>query len=470
MNIHKIFISNTLLLVVKAIMPLVLTPIFLSTWGGATYSEWLIFLSYLAFLGLYDLGLSNYSITHIHLRKSKKIRTAKIFNLLTSIHISLSFFILVVFCIFIFLVNQLTDNFSIHILIMLGLVTIFSVINGYINSISRIYNNQHHAVYISLIYNTINYLGIYILLKLQADQISVASWMLFSVSLSIFAIYNFIIRKYNLSFKYLFSIRVYKAYINRSIFYLLYKLTAILKVHFPIIIISAINPINIVIFTLHRAIVNIQTQILNLINNSILQDLTRSNALFSNIVFIYLLIFGITAISISVITHSIYEYIFPIWIGDGYENYFSRELMLLFLFHGLAHILWFSLSIFLVSKNDHELLSKKVLSYTFISNLLSIPGYFYFGLYGFMWSMIFLETILGQFWLQRFILHKLNINFLVPFKAYLVLAGYLFLLIGINFLTLSIIFKILIILLAFLTSISIIISLYKEDLLSVFKH
>ena len=470
MNIHKIFIGNTLLLAVKAVMPIILTPVFLHTWGGEEYTQWLIFLSYLAFLGLYDLGLSNYAITHVHLRKSKKISTRIFFNLLTSIHISLTIFVLVLFCIFIFIIEQLGNNFSISVLVMLGLVTIFSAVNGYIISISRIYNNQHHAVYISLLYNVINYIGIYFLLQFQADQTSVASWMLFTVSLSILASYKFIINKYDLLFRYSYSTRAYRAYLNRSIFYLFYKLTAILKVHFPILIISSMNPINIVIFTLHRAIVNIQNQFLNLVNNSLLQDLTRNSKSLSNIIFIYLSIFGVVSISISVTTHILYQYIFPVWIGEGYEKYFSKELMFLFLFHGLAHILWFSTSIFLVAQNDHVLLSKKVLSYTLISNILSIPGYYYYGLHGFMWSMILLETILGQFWLLRFILIKLNVGFKVPLKAYLILVIYLCLLLAINVLIFSIIHKLLIILLLCFFFISSIIGFYKEDIFSVFKH
>ena len=144
--------------------------------------------------------------------------------------------------------------------------------------------------------------------------------------------------------------------------------------------------------------------------------------------------------------------------------------MFLFLFHGLAHILWFSTSIFLVAQNDHVLLSKKVLSYTLISNILSIPGYYYYGLHGFMWSMILLETILGQFWLLRFILIKLNVGFKVPLKAYLILVIYLCLLLAINVLIFSIIHKLLIILLLCFFFISSIIGFYKEDIFSVFKH
>jgi O-antigen/teichoic acid export membrane protein len=457
-------------MVIKIMMPLILVPIFLKTWGSESYSEWLVLFSYVAFLGLVDLGLGNYSTTHVHLRKSKGLSYKKTLKFITSIYINLVLAASIFFLILVYMTNQVGSDLPIPLLILLGFTNILMIVNGYINSIYRIYNEQHYAVYVSIAYNFFNYVGIYFLLQLESNQILIASWMLLVVVCSILIIGTLVKNKYNLSFNYLYSIRVYRTYISKSIFYVLYKLTAILRVHFPVIILSIVNPVNIIIYTLHRTVVNVQNQFLNLVHSTLLQDLTRNSVTISSVVYVVFLFIGVVSISISFITYLLYPYIFEVWIGEGFERFLDQDFLLLFLVYGFINTLWYSNTIFLVAKNDHETLSKKILSYVMLANILSFPAYYYFGLYGYMLALIILEVILGQFWIFRFMLKKLNTGVTIFTKSYLIFLAYFLFLFLINAFKFQVMLEVLFVLFTLLVFTLILYYSYRKKLLALFKH
>lgn len=430
-NIHKVLFGNAALTVIKSIMPIVLVPLYIKTWGNETYSDWLVVISIVSFLGLLDFGLIHYASTHLHILKTKGRKYfLRVNNVILSFFIVMLFGFFIIFGSILFILSTFNIDLNYYLVTFLSLSVGGSIVSSYLISLFRACDRNHYGIYLSIIYNTILYAGIFVLLKYYySNPAVIALWMLLLVSVMICLIIFTLQKLFHLRFEFQSSPKKYLVYLNKSIFFILFTLASALKAQLPILILSLGSAIYVVMFVLHRTIINIQNQLLVFVHTAIWQDLTRSFVMrkvnvINNTFFLNYLFMGMSSITLSFLFYGWYESIFRLWIGEDYLKYLDKNIMAPFLVLGVLNTLWNSGTIFLVSKNDHIELSKKMLVYIVIANLISMPVYLLYNLETYLLSLVFLEIIFGIFWIQRFILYKIDLTLKSYIQSFSVLILY----------------------------------------------
>ena len=427
MTIHKLFKisffknlgSTFTLTTVKSLLPIILIPKFINSWGDVVYAEWLFVMSVLGFISLFDFGLNNYGPNKIHYYRSS---LKKSYTIVRDLIITLNFF-LFVFCLLIFplilicITYVIEFNSSLNLYLILLFFIIISNISGFFNSLFRVFNKQYIGNLFNIVYTILIFTGTYIALDKGKDAIFVACIMLVCslvfVFLTIFVQYKY----FRNSFKFVVNKKYFYLVFLKSIHFQFIKLSSLIKNNSPIILLQNFaSPLLLITYSLHRTLSNALSQVVLLLNNALWQDITRNNAIKKNKLVqsvyltqqLFVVVFGVT---FSLILYIWYVPIMKLWLGSNPLLYTNKPILILFLIMNFIFVYWNSGSIFLVSVNRHEFLAKLSFKYSFFSFFVSFIGLIFFNLSGLLIGIILVEILYGILFIQKYILNSLNMDF-----------------------------------------------------------
>ncbi len=428
MIFFKILQAKLINSVIKSILPIFLVPFYLNIWGSDSYAEWIYYYNLCAIFTLLDLGFNQFSITHLHLNRTKNSEDFQ--RLVGSCNASYFIYFFLYICLVIFFYFfgvKFIKDFNFTLFFFLGSWYFFSLLNAYFVQMFRVFNEDHIGTYFAILYNIVLYgVTIVFLYFFSFDLIKVALLQLIIVNISSITTFYFLKKKHNKINYLFFNLKETKIYLIKSSYYLLYKFSTYLSVNMPIILISIFNQANILSFTLNRTLANIQGQFINLAHNSLVQNITNNslNANLTKSFFIFSMnIMFAVSIMMSILTYLFYEFLLRTWL-DYSQNFnieliINYELIKLILIYTVVYNLWKSATIFVTSVNKHETLAW---IYTIYSTILAFTVFMtiLFGnIYIMLKSMILLEVILLFYILKMVIQRILGVNLLSLLKGIL---------------------------------------------------
>jgi O-antigen/teichoic acid export membrane protein len=272
---------------IQFLNPIILIPLYISTWGVEIYGVWLMIIALTSYVTLIDFGLSHYFPNKLTiLKNSFKEKAYKLYlNQIISFYL-IYFFILLIF---ILIFTILFDNYSLlninvlsvqKILLIFELLMINNIINVLLNFTAYVYiaNNDYYII------NKRNNLKSLLTLIISAIVLYHSSDPLYiaivitSISLGtqLYSIYDIHNKYHSISnFKLKISYKFIKDSFNKSIWFSGLKINDIFSQTIPIFVIQLfLGPAFVVIYNIHKTFANIIVQIKSLIDDIVWKEST----------------------------------------------------------------------------------------------------------------------------------------------------------------------------------------------------
>ena len=276
LNIVKIISGNAFSSGINFFNSLILPPLFLRYMGVNDYSLWVYYLSLSSVFLFINFGLTTYVTNKLqHYYIVGNVLFGKVKNKLLT-----GFFVLNLLGLLLGFVCFLIPDKDSDLLSLMVLFFISTNIKGMISSLFRCYNKHHIGIYINNFYSCSILIVTYnILLNNSNQYFLISSMILLSFFIIIFQIL-LLMKRYDFRFSVDFDLKYLYLTLLKSSKFLSFDISNYLKLQVPIILLqSLLNPISVILYTLHRTIANAQYQIVMILNNSLYQDIARNSSI-----------------------------------------------------------------------------------------------------------------------------------------------------------------------------------------------
>lgn len=413
----KIFLGSLGGVFVKGLLPLIVVPILIGQWGEQDYAIWLESMAVAAFLILLGLGLNNFGVNRCQIAfKQNLISKNKIYDSLLSLNILLYLIASIISVIYVTIIDYFLSFEDPALVYIFGIYNAATILNSYINLSFRIIEKFHISLYLSIAYNIMLYSGIIFLVYSDASLSIVASWMLFSINLSIFLTYLILTYFYKLRFRFRFSLMAYLLYIQRSYKVLYFQFGDYFRIHLPIVFMSLnLNPIQLVTYSVNRTLSNLLSQIYLLLQTTIIQKVTANfaegNTIEPKKIYKIVLFSMIPILSFSsLILYEFYDFIIDLWIRENSNNISNKRIFGLLIISSFVYCIWNLGTIFLVATNNFSKLSELSFYHGIGFFIFGVIGFYYSRLEGFIIGGILTEIIFGILLINYEIYKQLSIK------------------------------------------------------------
>jgi O-antigen/teichoic acid export membrane protein len=399
----QIFSSAFIYQLTKSLLPIFVVPLFISTWGELEYSGWIQAMAFVSFLSLFSLGLNNFAINRCQIAfKRNAVFRYKLYHLSLSLIISIFLFSNFASLFIILIASFFADFDNLLLILIFGAYTASSILLSYISLLHRVFEKNHYSFYLSFFYTVILYAGIIMLLWLDFKSNLVALWMLFSINLFILIHFLIIFKKYHLGIKFSVRPKRFLPYINKSYKFIYFQAGDVFRINIPIVILSYLaQPIVLIGFTVNRTLSNLQSQLFILIHQTVIQKINSNFSMgeqdFSSRE-LYYFILSLSFPALLLIAFGLFEAYLPImqlWLGEAANSYSNVGIFILLSINSTIYSFWNLGTIFLVSTNNFETLSKFSFLHGLFFSFFCLLGMIFGDIYTFLVSGIICEIIIG---------------------------------------------------------------------------
>lgn len=414
--------ANSLGILINFASRVLLVPLFLKAWGVTVYGEWLLLSSFVAYLSLTDLGGQLYIInrlTKIYVQKDfelfrKTLHTGlALFLILPGIVYSIFMCIMLVFKPITFLnIQETAPNIVLCTLAILAFQFAFSLPQGILLGTYRSIGKLPKGIMMSNLISIfqIVFVGLGLLLRLGLPAIAMLQVFPY-IPMSIFAVIDLNKQIPDLdifSFRFT-SFSTVLSFVKPSLNFFLIQMSKTLLIQGIVLIVGIVlTPVQVVIFSTNRTLVNLLGQTTSLITHSVWPEVTRldSEQDHGQMIVLFKFIMRTTLLSLAFLIPMIYffgEIIYKMWLNSAID--FQQQVLNLFLLYLFQLSFWTVCSHFLMATNRHDVLSKITLTASVCSIVLSYFLGIKYGLNGVIWGMIIADLLI-PFWSVPVLLHK----------------------------------------------------------------
>jgi O-antigen/teichoic acid export membrane protein len=423
--------ANFIGVLLNFVSKILLTPLFLQAWGVNIYGEWLLLSSFVAYLSLTDMGGQLYIINRLTQAYAKNdiplfrqiLHTGLALFLVMPMTVFLLFVVTILcFPVLSFLrISEAEQHVAILVLAILSFQFIISLPQGILLGIYRAVGMLPRGVMLGNL-----------LLLLQLVLVSGGLWLgsrMVGIAIlqiiPFFLIAAFAIHELNRNFPQfqLLSLKtaklsIAKTFIKPSLHFFSIQLAQMFSIQGTVLIVGMmLNPVQVVVFSTIRTMVNVMKQMLSIITHSAWPEMTRLDAeQHINQLYIFFRAILRSTMLIALVFIAIFyffgEAIYYLWLGNTVK--YQHTVMYLFLIYLFQLIFWTSCSHVLMATNNHHTLAKFLLVTSLLSLVLAYIGGLYFGLEGIITGIILADLLL-PFWMVPYLLRKYHPQFSLIF-------------------------------------------------------
>lgn len=417
--------------IINLIYRLLLPPLFLKSWGPHIYGEWLILTSFVAYLSLTDMGGSTYinnRLTQLYAQKNIKLFKGILHTgILVFLILPLATFIFFVLAIMVLPIESLLNikytehNKVILILAIFSLQFLFSLPLGILFGVYRAVGFLSRSI---MSYNMIQFLQLIftiIALIFKQDILTLAILQILPFLIVSFVVFLDLTKRFpefNLISLDDRSIKIAKTFIRPSLQFFYIQISQLLTIQGTMMVVGTLlGSISVIIFSTLRTMSNVMKQLLSMVIQNAMPELTRLDASknYIGLVDLFRILLRTTLVATTIffiILHFYGETIFQFWIGKDIP--YDQNLMDLFAIFMIQQVIWSAYSSLLMSINRHKTLSVVLVISSITTIILSFYFAHYFQLKGVLVGMIASELLL-PFWIVPILVKKYNSAFSLPF-------------------------------------------------------
>lgn len=404
---------------------LLLVPLFISTWGAATYGHWLTLTSLAAWIGLGDLGGQLYFVNRMtaawasnEMEHFQELLSTGLFLFLAS---SILMFVIVASCITWLPISswldiQIIDSQIISIvLLLMALRFVIALPIGLLLGVFRATGAQATSVmYVNLML-VIQFVGSTIALMTKQGMLVLAGLEVVPVLVVAIIVLNVLRKRLPpeikiWDFKYS-SKKILKEAISPSFHFLGIQLSMAIIIQGCIIVIArALGPLEVVAFSAMRTVANVLSQLLAMLSHSAWPEFTKLHSTKQNekLTFLFktiLLLSLMSGVTYLVILHNFGELLFNWWL----KNKVTYQPLTMFLLSSfvILNTLWTFGGYLLMATNNHSEYARLQLPVNLLALIFFYFGAKHLGLPGSAGGLILGQTVLMVICVAR-LLKKYN--------------------------------------------------------------
>lgn len=406
---------------------IVLVPLFLLAWGADIYGEWLLLTSVVAYLSLTEMGAQLYIVnlmTQDYARRDND-------HFCKVLHTGMALFLIVpiaVFIIFITVITFFNPSASLHItqtshstLILILAILAFQIVISLPQSVLlRVYFAVEMLPRGVMLLNLMQLMSLTFVaggLWLRWGMVSIAILQVIPYGLTAGIALWDLHRKFPqfqiLSLKKAdFALGL--SFVKPSLHFFLIQLNQAFSIQGIVIIVGMVlGPIQVVLFSTMRTMVNLIRSFLDQLSQAAWPEITRLDAQddIDKFLILFRLILRstlIAAVFFITIFHFYGGFIYHFWLRKTVP--FQQPVMDLFLIYMGQFIFWLACSHPLLATNRHQTLAKVLFTSSILTIFLSYLGGRHLGLPGIVLGMIVGDMIL-PFWFVPYLLRDYQARF-----------------------------------------------------------
>jgi O-antigen/teichoic acid export membrane protein len=425
--------ANFLGQLINTVSRIVLVPLFLLAWGPDIYGEWLLLASLVAYLSLTEMGAQLYIVNRMTQAYAHRDHE----QFCTILHTGLALFLIIPLAVFILFVAviaffnpasflHITQTGHATVILVLAILAFQIVLSLPQSVLLRVYFAVEMLPRGVMLLNFMQLINLILLaggLWLRWGMVAIAVLQLIPYGLVAGIALVDLNRKFP-QFKILSlghaDLASGLSFIKPSLHFFLIQLGQAISLQGTVLVVGMLmGPIQVVLFSTLRTLVNLIRKFLDQLSHAAWPELTRLDAQADREKFLALfrIILRSTlmaTIFFIIIFHFYGGYIYQFWLRKTVP--FDQPVMDLFLIYIGQFIFWLACSHPLEATNRHHTLAKVLFISAILSITLAYLGGRHLGLPGVVLGMIIGDLVL-PFWLVPYLLHGYQARFSFSFFA-----------------------------------------------------